>query len=241
MVPQTVQPAHQQTTRIITTLHSHKPATPEQFLCFQLIKISEFPQPSVNTMMTRPFSPQSVACVFPCRAGVLSDFLSHKPKACSKPGNNPCWDTFLWITIDMLLANILYALCLFFEESWTSVDGGKSSDSLVQLPLWWGTVYSTILVQMWLSGKMLTFPRVVFPWIFWIQAPSCVDYPPTQVALGSSDRRSWVKVIVKEIGFLSKILSLLNVALFCQGDYRGSGSFLTLKCPVFLNFWCMDW
>lgn len=62
IVPQTVQPAPQQTTHIITTLDSHKPATPEQFLHFQLIKISEFPQPSVNTMcMGRSFSP--VGCL----------------------------------------------------------------------------------------------------------------------------------------------------------------------------------
>lgn len=30
----------------------------------------------------------------------------------------------------MLLVNILYALCLLFEERWTSIDGGKSSGTL---------------------------------------------------------------------------------------------------------------
>lgn len=132
--------------------------------------------------MGRPFSP--TGCMFPCRAAVLSDFLNHKPKACSKAGNsNPYGDKFLWINIDTLLANILYALCLFFEEGWTSVDGGKSSGSLVRFPLWWGTVYSTRSGQMWPSGKMLTFPRMVFPWTFWM-ASSCVALPSYSSSTG---------------------------------------------------------
>lgn len=179
--------------------------------------------------------------MFPCRAAVLSDFLDLKPKACSKAGNsNPYGDKFLWINIDMLLANILYALCLFFEEGWTSVDGGKSSGSLVRFPLWWGTVYSTRSGQMWPSGKMLTFPRMVFPWTFWM-ASSCVALPSYSSSTGELAQKELSQSLCERNWFFLRTLSLLDAGLFWQGDCRGWGSLLTLKCPVFLNFWCMDW
>lgn len=216
----------------MATLHSHKPATPERFLCFQLIKISEFPQPSVTQCVWEACVLPRGACVFPCRAAVLSGFLSHKPKAYSKAGNNPSWDKFLWINIDMLLANILYALCLFLEDSWTSVGGGKFSGSLVWLPLWWGSVYSISLGQMWPSGKMLTFPRVVFPWTFWI-APSCVALPFYSSSTGELGQKELSQNLCERNWFFLKDFVPTECSSILSRCLQGFRELSYLKVPSF--------
>lgn len=158
---QNVQLAPQETAPIITTLHSHQPAMPEQFLCFRLIKISEVPQPSVNS---------------PCFLAVISPEPVAKQEIMILPGQKVSLDKY-WGVINK------YSACLFCGWSRTSAGGGESSGFLVCTQLWQHTVYSTRSGQKQLAGQILRWGKCngvnlnrEFPWASWV-APFCVGPP----------------------------------------------------------------